>query len=124
MTIRSHIDIRQANERLTNLERCAEIAPARMYEQAKDIAGIVGGVSNFLLSAVREAGLIAPNSDALREVEAVIYNYIREGNPTAYELISAEGFGEHVAGPAGERVLAGAIRDRDSLEAIRSGQTA
>lgn len=60
------------NDRLSNLERCAEDAPQGTYEFAKDVAGAVDEVSNHLLSSLRARGLKADNCDALREVEAAI----------------------------------------------------
>ena len=111
---------RAMNDRLTNLERCAEIAPDRTHEDAKAVARIVGDLSNMILRTVRDGGLVANNSDGLRNLEAAIYGYIVASNPGAAFLTAAEGFGEHVDGPAGARVLAQAIRDRNALEGMAS----
>lgn len=113
MTIRNQ----ELNRRLSNLESCAENAPEGAYEQAKAVAKIVGNAAKGLLSALRAAGLKAKNSDSLRDIEAAIYGYILDSNPEAYGLITGEGFGEHIEGPARDRVIAQASRDRDFLRA-------
>lgn len=115
MTIRSQINARILNDRLTHLERCAELAPEGSYEQTKEVAAVVGDASNLLLRSLRALGMKALNDDRLREVEAVIYGYILESNPDAHELAAAEGVGEHVDGPSGARILNQLHRDRDFL---------
>lgn len=116
MTIASHV--RELNDRLANLERCAEMAPEGTYEQAKVVSGIIADAANALIHSLRAENLKAPGDDRLRNIEAAIYGYILDSNPNAYELISAEGFGRHVDGPSGKRIIADAIRNRDSLRSV------
>jgi hypothetical protein len=116
MSIRSHIDAQALNHAWTAFERCAEDAPEGAYEQAKAIAQVVGLCANHLIKELREIGLGANNGDGLREVEAVIYGYIKNSNPDAEVFPMAEGFGSAMVGEAGERVLAQAVRDRDFLQ--------
>lgn len=111
MTIHNHA----LNERLSNLEACAENAPDGTYESAKEIASLVGDLSNAVLRGLRETGHGARNDDALRDLEASIYGYIIASNPNADFLVAAEAFGEQSQGPVGERVIAQATRDRDAL---------
>lgn len=114
MTIASYA--KQLNERLTNLERGVEMAPERTYEEGKRAARAIDDASNGIIAAFREHGFKILNDDRLRNIEAMIYGYLLESNPEHSALITCEGFGEHVDGPAGERVLAQAKRDRDFLE--------
>jgi hypothetical protein len=100
------------------LERCAEEAPEGTYEDSKKLAEFVGEMSNTLLRGLRDLGLKVCNDDRLREVEAVIYGYIKEANPEAYFLIVAEGFGEHIDGAAAARIKQQAARDRDALRSL------
>ncbi len=117
MTISAHV--RELNDRLTHLERCAEIAPEGTYQQAKDAASAISDASNGILHALRAHGFKAKNDDQLRNLEAAIYGYLLDSNPDAYCLLTAEGFGKHVDGPAGARVLAQATRDRGAVAALR-----
>jgi len=113
MTIASHL--RHFNRRLEFIERCAEKAPEGTYQRAKDAAAAVADASHSIMDALRSRGFTALNDDRLRNLEAAIYGYLLEGNPDECGLITGEGFGEHVDGPAGARVLANTIRDRDAL---------
>lgn len=114
MTIQSHL--RELNGRLTRLERCAEAAPAGTYEHAKDAAAAVNEASQGIIAAFRAKGFKFLNDDRLRNLEAAIYGYLLESNPDDYALMTAEGFGEHVDGPAGKRIVAQAIQNRDTLK--------
>lgn len=114
MTIASHV--RELNDRLTRLERCAERAPEHTYDQAKAAAAAIGDASQGILDAFRRHGFKVHNNDRLRNLEAAIYGFMLEANPDACGLITGEGFGEHIDGPAGERVMANAIRDRDVIK--------
>jgi hypothetical protein len=111
MSIRSHIDAQALNHAWTAFEQCAEDAPEGAYEQAKAIAQVVGLCANHLIKELREIGLGANNGDGLREVEAVIYGYIKNSNPDACVFPTAEGFGEAMGGVARERVLAQAAHN-------------
>src|SRR5262245_54532737 len=109
---------RELNRRLSNLERCADLAPEGTFARAKDAAEAIDEASNAIMAALRERGFHALNDDRLRDLEAAIYGYLLEGNPEEYGLLTGEGFGEHVDGPAGERVMANTIRDRDFLRGM------
>lgn len=113
------IKFRELNSRLTYLERCAEIAPEGTYNRAKDAAQAINDASQGILDSLRRYGFKVHNDDRLRDLEAQIYGYLVTANPEEYGLITAEGFGEHVDGPAGGRVLAQVTRDRDSLRVSR-----
>lgn len=115
MTIRTHIDAQALNRAWTALQRCASDAPAGTYEQASAIAGVVEGCANTLIRELRSIGMNVNVCDGIREVEAVIYGYIKNANPDAEVFPMAEGFGNAMVGEAGERVLAQAVRDRDFL---------
>lgn len=116
MTIAQHV--RRANDRLTHLERCAQLAPEGTFDRAKDAAEAIGEASQGILDALRSRGFKVHNDDRLRNLEAAIYAYLLEANPHECGLVVGEGFGEHVDGPAGERVMAGVIRDRDQLRKL------
>src|ERR1700724_836620 len=104
-------NVRDLNNRLTNLERCVEVAPEGSYLRAADAVVAIGEAAEGIMKALRGYGFKAPGHDGLRSLEAAIYGYLLDNNPDEYGLITGEGFGEHVDGPAGERVLANAIRD-------------
>lgn len=105
---------RELNNRLGYIERCADVAPQGMYEIARNASAVIDIVSNHLLTTMRAHGFNVLNDDRLRNIEVAVYGYLVEANPGM--LADAEGFGEHVDGPAGERVLANAKRDRDALQ--------
>jgi hypothetical protein len=113
------IPVRDLNERLSNLERCAQKAPVNTYQFAKNVADIIDELSNDILGSLKSHGLHAANNDELRRVEAAIYGYIIASNPNlASGFAVSEGFGEHCIGPAGDRVIAQAERDRDARVVI------
>jgi hypothetical protein len=109
MTIQHHVS--KLNDRLTFLERCAVKAPEGTYERAKQGVDAIHDASQSIVEVLRHYGFKTLNDDRLRNLEAAIYGYLLEGNPDETGLIVGEGFGEHVDGPAGERVMAQAIRD-------------
>lgn len=112
------IENRKLNNRLGHLERCAEKAPDGTYENA-NAAEAIGEAANAIRNVFRKHGFKASNNDNLRNVEVALYAYLLASNPDNNALITGEGFGEHVDGPAGERVLAQTIRDRDALSRMR-----
>lgn len=114
MTIRN----RYLNDRLGNVERCAEEAPAGTYEGAKRVVAAIHSLSNSTLATMRAHGLNAGNDDRLRNLEVALFQYVLESNGDGH-LATAEGFGAAMDGPAAERVKKQAARDRDALAAIR-----
>ena len=70
---------------------------------------------------VRGLGLKADTCDLIFEVEAAIYDYLRRSNPEAAVFPTAEGFGSSMDGPARERVLEQAARDRAFLDSLVEG---
>lgn len=121
MTIRSHIQAGSLNEAWGHFEAAAEAAPEGTYEQAKQVARLIGTFADDLVNGLRTLGLQANNCDGIRDVEAVIYGYIRDSNPEASVFSTAEGLGESLDGPSRDRVLAQATRDRDLLRDKASG---
>lgn len=117
MTISTHIAVRQLNDALSLFERCADEAPEGTFEEAKEVAELIAEAVNDLMEGLRSRGLLADNCDGIRLVEAVIYGYMKDSNPDATVFATAEGFGAALGGPARERVLAQAVRDRDFLRA-------
>lgn len=106
---------RQMNRRLGYLERCAERAPEGTYQEASNATMALGAVMDDIRETFKEFGFSALGDDRARNLEVAIYAFLLESNPSAYGLLTGEGFGEHVDGPAGERVMAQAIRDRDAV---------
>lgn len=93
MTIRRHVPIAELNTRLSNLEAGLEQVPGDLFKASRDVGDLVGDVSNALLEGARSRGLLAPNDDRLREVEAMVYGYLASANPMS-ELEVTEGIGE------------------------------
>jgi hypothetical protein len=50
------------------------------------------------MEGLKALGLDTPNCDQIREVEAVMYGYVRDANPL--NVAAAEGFGMAMDGPA------------------------
>lgn len=114
MTIRNRI----LNERLNNLQRCAEKAPEGTFEEARNAAAAIDQAIEAVRSAFKEHGFKADGCDICRDLEASIYGFMLNSNPGHTGLIVAEGFGEHVDGPCGSRMISEAIRDRDFIATI------
>jgi hypothetical protein len=114
MTIRN-IPVREFNDRLTKLERCSECAPTGTFDRAKDAGIAVSEASEVVREVLRIHKFRAVGNDRLRILEATIYWYLTESNPDELDLITGEGFGDAMDGPAATRVLAQTIRDRDFL---------
>lgn len=110
---------RGLSEKLCNLQRCSEMAPEGTYIFAKRAAQAVDESIEMVRSIIREAGFVANGTDHCRNLEVAIYAFLRASNPQSEsEFIVSEGFGEHVDGPAGRRVMEGAIADRDCLRSL------
>lgn len=109
---------REASDALRLLERAAEVAPEGTYEDAKALVEFFADLHSFMRKQLAPLGIKPDNTDRYRNVEAAVYAMLKEANPDATMFVVAEGFGEHVDGPAGERVMAGAIRDRDFLRGV------
>lgn len=116
MTIRD----REMAARFDNFEVCAETAPARTYEQAKAVRHLIGKTVDHLIREFQRAGVPVNNCDGARNIEVAIYRWLVESNHDNATFPTAEGFGEHSQGPAGERVIANCIRDRDFIEKMRA----
>lgn len=121
MTIRSHIDAAALNSRLNHFQRGVEEAPEGSFIDAKAIAEVfddaMRALHNNLATGLAAHGLKVSNCDAFREIEAVAYGMLLRANEDATIFLATEGFGEHVDGPAGRRILANAERNRDFLRA-------
>lgn len=117
MTIRTSINASALNEAYDHFLRCAEDSPEGTYEEAKAITSLIGEVADKLLKDIKALGLKADNCDRIREVEAVIYGYLKDCNPEATVFAVSEGFGSAMNGPARDRVIAQAS---SNLAALRS----
>ena len=113
------IQNRNLNNRLSNLETCAERAPDGTYQDAKDTVEAISNIANNVMHTLSAAGLKVTGDDRLRNLEVAVYEYIVALNPDRFA--SAEGFGEHIQGPAGERILDNTVRDRDFLVTTTQG---
>ena len=118
MTIHSHINPRLANECLGHIESCRDHAPSGTHPDAAEICDLIGGVADEILERCLDIGLKAPGDDSLREVEAVIYNYISRHNPDRCAV--AEGFGRAMETPRRDQIIAQTMRDRDFLRKMKS----
>jgi hypothetical protein len=67
MTIRTHINPRALS---TLLE-----------EQPEELVAPIGALADEIIRQTRALGLNAPNCDPIREVECVIFRYLRDANP-------------------------------------------
>jgi hypothetical protein len=108
----------KANERLSNIERCAELAPAGTYERAKAAKAVIDEVADSIFTICKAHGFKLRGMDGYRDIEAQLYVLLADSNPDEYGLITGEGFGAAMDGPARERVLAQTVRDRDALTRI------
>lgn len=100
---------------LENFKRCAEDAPEGTYEDAKRLNEVIGDAMDGLMREIRAMGLKADACDRAFELEAMVYDYVRQSNPDSALFHTAEGFGSTMAGDARERVLAQARQNRDFL---------
>lgn len=105
MTIRTSINAAELSDDLGHFQRCAEEAPDGAFAQAHQVADVIARAANSLITELRCLGLRADNCDLIREVEAVVYGYIKASNPGENIFPLAEGFGEALTGPERERIL-------------------
>lgn len=102
---------------LSNFKSCAQDAPVGCYDNAKELHEVIGTACDDLMAAVRGLGLKADNCDLIFELEAAMYDYIKRSNPLEGVLFAtAEGFGASLEGPARDRVIMQAERNRDFLK--------
>jgi len=112
--------MKNAKEALNDFERCAEVAPERTYQLAKDLAREMGDIIDDVINRVRALGLQADNCDLVRKLHVALYQYVKESNSDHTVFPTAEGFGEHVDGPAGSRIIEQTTKARDFLENLPS----
>jgi len=110
------IQNRQLNRQLSNLQVCAEKAPEGTYDDAKEAVEAINDIADHIMQTLSAAGMKVSGDDKMRNLEVSIYEYIIANNPDRFA--SAEGFGEHVDGPAGHRVMAQAVENRNVLRAL------
>lgn len=113
MTIKN----RKLNEQLGNLESCAQQAPVRTYETAKNAKRTLDDIMDSIEQAFRRNGFEHDSCDMTRDLHAYLYGYMKECNPElADEFAVSEGFGEAVDGPQGKRIIGQAEQNRDFIE--------
>lgn len=112
-------ELREWNRRLGLIERAAEMAPDRTYEEAKAAHVAVETAMDAIEEAFRENGFKHAGDDRARNMAACLYRYLIESNPEAYGLMTAEGFGEHIDGPAGERIMAQTVANRKLFDSFK-----
>ncbi|TFI48897.1 hypothetical protein E4O93_05340 [Diaphorobacter sp. DS2] len=101
-----------------NFRACVDDAPEGCHDAAKRIHTLLGDTCDRFMEEVRALGLKTDNCDLIYRVELALYDYLRASNPDETVFDVAEGFGQAMAGPARERVLQQAVRDRDSLRTM------
>lgn len=111
---------RELHQRLSNIEDCAEHAPEGTYERAKQAAAFINDSAEAIFALAKASGFKLNGTDRFRDVEALLYGVLVDSNPTEYGLITGEGFGNAMGGPAKQRVIEQTIRDRDALAVLRS----
>lgn len=112
--------LKNYKEALNDFERCAEVAPERTYQEAKDLAQEMGDIIDDVINRVRSLGLQADNCDLVRKLHVALYQYVKDSNPGHTMFPTAEGFGEHVDGPAGPRIIEQTTSMRNFLENLAS----
>lgn len=106
---------RELNNRLSNLQACAEHAPEGTYERAKAAAEVINDCAESVFAIFKAAGFKLAGNDRFRDIEAALYGLMRESNPTEYQLDTGEGFGYAMGTEARSRVIRQTERDRDAL---------
>lgn len=98
-----------------NLGHCADEAPSGAYEGAKKIDACINEAIEGVRDTFKSFGFKADGNDACAMLEGAIYWFFKYSNPDNNDTALGEGFGEHLQGPAGERVMAQCIRDMLAL---------
>lgn len=109
---------RELHQRLSNLQACAEHAPEGTYERAKLAAQVIEDCAEAIFDIVKAAGFKLNGTDRFSDVEALLYGVLADSNPDEYSLITGEGFGAAMDGPAKGSVIANTISDRDCLRVL------
>lgn len=100
------------------LRACADSAPEGTHEVAKEVRQVISNAMDELQRGLLLVGLKVNQCDAAHACEAAMYAYVKASNPNCPTFAVAEGFGEACEGPAGERVISQAARDRDAAAAL------
>lgn len=103
---------------LAHLERCADVAPEGTYEKAKELVAEMNEIIDEVIKRIRAIGLEADGCAGARKLHRELYDYVKFSNIRAGWLVASEGFGEHSFGPAKDRIIEQAIRDRDALKRL------
>lgn len=80
MTIRSHIDAREANRLYTAFEEGCANAPEGTFERALLIRDIIGNMCDSFLTDMKELGVGVCNCDGIREIEVLMFDMLRRKN--------------------------------------------
>lgn len=118
MTIHPTIAAAAAFDQRRNLGHCADEAPSGAYEGAKKIDACISDAIEGVRDTFKRAGFKADGNDVCAMLEGAIYWFFKHSNPDNNDTILGEGFGEHLQGPTGERVMANCIRDMLCLHRI------
>lgn len=119
--MRDVIDLEELSKTFSHLIACVDNAPAGTYEQAKAVRHIIGEHVDAMLKEFEALGITPSNSDGAYKVEAVIYDWVRNGTGSNGGLYTGEGFGRSMdGGELEKRVIAQAIASRDGLARIRA----
>lgn len=119
MSIRPNVNLAAMNKNLSLLDTCRQEAPEGMFTAACELSGIIGDTCDELIKTLNAAGYKTENCDGIREIEALIYDWVRRSNPDNLVFAEAEGFGRAIQTEAAPRVRAQLIRDRDFIRSTR-----
>lgn len=80
MTIRPHIDAREANRLYTAFEEGCANAPAGTFERAIAIRDRIGYLCDEFLDGMKELDVSVCNCDGIREIEVLMFDMLRRKN--------------------------------------------
>ncbi len=93
MTIRRNADIAAMSSAYSDFEAGVDAAPEGTFSMSRNLKFEIGDAIDDLIRTVRRLGLNANNSDGAREVEALVYGWVRDANLDNPEFAMTENFG-------------------------------
>lgn len=111
----------QINQNFANFRTCADDAPDGAYEDCKRLRDFIGEIADTIMQRGRaEFRIPTTGTDAMHNVEAVIYAYLKGCDPNWSRYAVAEAFGEHMGSDRRDLVMANTLRGMADFNRIHA----
>lgn len=93
MTIRRNVNLAVMSSDYAAFEAGVDAAPEGSFSMSRNLKFEIGDATDDLIRMVRRLGLNVNNSDGAREIEALLFGWVRDANPDNPEFAMTQSFG-------------------------------